>query len=205
MRPAGGYTACMTNHGIAVVTGASAGVGRATVRALAERGWSLGLLARGEDRLKSAADEAERAGARALVLPVDVSDTDAVFDAASAVERDLGPIDAWVNNAMATVFGPFVDVPLEDFRRVTEVTYLGYVHGTRAALDRMRPRNRGVIVQVGSALAYRGIPLQAAYCGANMRSRDSPSPSGPSCSTNGAVSESVKCTRPRSTRLSSVG
>jgi NAD(P)-dependent dehydrogenase (short-subunit alcohol dehydrogenase family) len=166
VRPAGGYIACMTNHGIAVVTGASAGVGRATVRALAERGWSLGLLARGEDGLKSAADEAERAGARALVLPVDVSDAAAVSDAASAVERDLGPIDAWVNNAMTTVFGPFVDVPPEDFRRVTEVTYLGYVHGTRAALDRMRPRNRGVIVQVGSALAYRSIPLQAAYCGA---------------------------------------
>jgi short-subunit dehydrogenase len=148
------------------VTGASAGLGRATARALADRGWSLGLLARGEDGLKSAADEAERAGVRALVLPVDVSNADAVSEAASAVERDLGPIEAWVNNAMTAVFGRFVDVPLEDFRRVTEVTYLGYVHGTRAALDRMRPRNRGVIVQVGSALAYRGIPLQAAYCGA---------------------------------------
>lgn len=166
MPPAGGYTACMTNHGVAVVTGASAGVGRATARALAERGWSLGLLARGEDGLKSAADDAERAGVRALVLPVDVSDSDAVASAADAVEHELGPIDVWVNCAMTAVFGRFVDVPLEDYRRVTDVTYLGYVHGTRAALDRMRPRNRGVIVQVGSALAYRGIPLQAAYCGA---------------------------------------
>jgi short-subunit dehydrogenase len=156
----------MTNHGVAVVTGASAGVGRATARALAERGWSLGLLARGEDGLKSAADEVERAGVRALVLPVDVSNGDAVASAADAVERELGPIDAWVNCAMTAVFGRFVDVPLEDYRRVTGVTYLGYVHGTRAALDRMCPRNRGVIVQVGSALAYRGIPLQAAYCGA---------------------------------------
>jgi short-subunit dehydrogenase len=169
-----GYRAHVHERGVsqssgartAVVTGASAGLGRATARALADRGWSLGLLARGEDGLKSAADEAERAGVRALVVPVDVSDPDAVSDAASAVERDLGPIDAWVNNAMTAVFGRFVAVPLEDFRRVTEVNYLGYVHGTRAALDRMRIRNRGVIVQVGSALSYRGIPLQAAYCGA---------------------------------------
>jgi NAD(P)-dependent dehydrogenase (short-subunit alcohol dehydrogenase family) len=155
-----------TGGRVAVVTGASAGVGRATARALAERGWSLGVLARGEDGLKVAADEAEGAGVRALILPVDVSDADAVASAADAVERDLGPIDAWVNCAMTAVFGLFSAVPLEDFRRVTEVTYLGYVHGTRAALDRMRPRDRGVIVQVGSALAYRGIPLQAAYCGA---------------------------------------
>jgi NAD(P)-dependent dehydrogenase (short-subunit alcohol dehydrogenase family) len=155
-----------TAERVAVITGASAGVGRATARALAERGWSLGLLARGEDGLKAAADEAARVGVRALVLPVDVSDADAVAAAADTVERELGPIDAWVNCAMTAVFGRFVDVPLEDFRRVTEVTYLGYVHGTRAALDRMRPRNRGVVVQVGSALAYRGIPLQAAYCGA---------------------------------------
>jgi short-subunit dehydrogenase len=151
---------------VAVVTGASAGVGRATARALAERGWSLGLIARGEDGLKAAADEAERAGVRALVLPVDVSDAGAIASAADAVERELGPIDAWVNCAMTAVFGRFVDVPLADVRRVTEVTYLGYVYGTRAALDRMRPRDRGVIVQVGSALAYRGIPLQAAYCAA---------------------------------------
>jgi NAD(P)-dependent dehydrogenase (short-subunit alcohol dehydrogenase family) len=154
-----------TGH-VAVVTGASAGVGRATARALAERGWSLGLLARGEEGLKATADEAERAGVRALVLPVDVSDGDAVASAAGAVERELGPIEAWVNCAMTAVFGRFVDVPLADFRRVTEVTYLGYVNGTRAALERMRPRDRGVIVQVGSALAYRGIPLQSAYCGA---------------------------------------
>ena len=151
---------------VAVITGASAGVGRATARALAERGWSLGLLARGEDGLKAAAEEAEATGVQALVMPVDVADADAVERAAEEIERELGPIDAWVNDAMVAVFGRFVDVPLEDFRRVTEVTYLGYVHGTRAALDRMRPRDRGVIVQVGSALAYRGIPLQSAYCGA---------------------------------------
>jgi NAD(P)-dependent dehydrogenase (short-subunit alcohol dehydrogenase family) len=151
---------------VAIVTGASAGVGRATARALARRGWSLGLLARGEDGLKAAVEEAEALGVGALALPVDVADADAVGQAASTVERDLGPIDAWVNDAMTSVFGPFMDIPLQDFRRVTEVDYLGYVNGTRAALERMLPRNRGVIVQVGSALAYRGIPFQSAYCGA---------------------------------------
>ncbi|MGH2591027.1 MAG: SDR family oxidoreductase [Actinomycetota bacterium] len=151
---------------VAVITGASAGIGRATARALAERGWSLGLLARGEDGLKAAVVEAEKQGVRALALPVDVSDADAVERAADAVERELGPIDVWVNDAMASVFGAFMDMPPEDYHRVTEVTYLGYVHGTRAALRRMLPRDHGVIVQVGSALAYRGIPLQSAYCGA---------------------------------------
>jgi NAD(P)-dependent dehydrogenase (short-subunit alcohol dehydrogenase family) len=116
--------------------------------------------------LKAAADEAERAGVRAVVVPVDVADGEAVASAADAVERELGPIDAWVNCAMVSVFGRFVDIPPADFRRVTEVTYLGYVHGTRTALEKMLPRDRGVIVQVGSALAYRGIPLQSAYCGA---------------------------------------
>jgi NAD(P)-dependent dehydrogenase (short-subunit alcohol dehydrogenase family) len=154
------------NSRVAVVTGASAGIGRATARELAGRGWSLGLLARGEDGLKAAVGEVEALGVRALSLPVDVSDPDAVDRAADAVESELGPIQAWVNVAMTAVFGAFMDVPAEDFRRVTEVTYLGYVHGTRAALERMLPRDRGVIVQVGSALAYRGIPLQSAYCGA---------------------------------------
>jgi NADP-dependent 3-hydroxy acid dehydrogenase YdfG len=151
---------------IAVVTGASAGVGRAVTRALAERDWSLGLLARGEDGLKAAAEEARRLGVDALEIATDVASADEVLEAAATVERELGPIDAWVNVAMTSVFGRFVDIDLDDFRRVTDVTYLGYVHGTRAALDRMLPRDRGVIVQVGSALAYRGIPLQSAYCGA---------------------------------------
>jgi len=152
--------------GVAVVTGASAGVGRATTRALARAGWNLGLLARGEDGLKAAVEEVEALGVRAIAVPTDVADAAAVDEAATAVEEEFGPIDAWVNCAMTAVFGYFVEVPMEDFRRVTEVTYLGYVHGTRAALSRMRSRDRGVIVQVGSALAYRGIPLQSAYCGA---------------------------------------
>ena len=149
-----------------MVTGATAGVGRATTRALARRGWSLGLLARGQKGLDAALEEAERVGARATAISTDVGEASAVEAAAETVERELGPIDAWVNNAMTSVFGPFSEVALEDVRRVTEVTYLGYVHGTRAALDRMLPRDRGVIVQVGSALAFRGIPLQSAYCAA---------------------------------------
>ncbi len=149
-----------------MITGASAGVGRATVHALARRGWSLGLIARGQKGLDAAAADVEAAGGRAVPVSTDVADAAGVEAAAEAVERELGPIDAWVNNAMTSVFGPFARVPLEDVRRVTEVTYLGYVHGTRAALDRMLPRDRGLIVQVGSALAFRGIPLQSAYCAA---------------------------------------
>ena len=151
---------------VAVITGASAGVGRATARALAHRGWSLGLVSRGLEGLAATRDEAERAGVRAIALSTDVADAAAVDATAERVELELGPIDAWINNAMASVFGPFMEVSLADVHRVTEVTYLGYVHGTRAALERMRSRNRGVIVQVGSALAFRGIPLQSAYCGA---------------------------------------
>lgn len=154
------------NRPVAIVTGASAGVGRATARALAARGWSLGLLARGEDGLEAAVEEAEAFGVRALALPIDVADPEAVARAARTFERELGPIDAWVNGAMTSVFGPFMDIPLQDFRRVMEVDYLGYVNGTRAALAQMLPRDQGVIVQVGSALAYRGIPFQSAYCGA---------------------------------------
>ncbi len=147
-----------------MITGGTAGVGRATARALARRGWSLGLLARGQKGLDATSAEVEAAGARAISVSVDIADAAAVAAAADDVERELGPIDAWVNNAMTSVFGPFTEIPLDDVHRVTEVTYLGYVYGTRAALDRMRPRDRGVIVQVGSALAFRGIPLQSAYC-----------------------------------------
>jgi NAD(P)-dependent dehydrogenase (short-subunit alcohol dehydrogenase family) len=149
-----------------VVTGASAGVGRATVRSFADRGAKIGLLARGEDGLKAARREVEAAGGEAIDLACDVADGDAVERAADAIERELGPIDVWVNDAMAGVFDEFLDVPPEDYRRVTEVTYLGCVNGTRSALTRMTARDRGTIVQVGSALAFRGIPLQAAYCGA---------------------------------------
>ena len=149
-----------------VVTGASSGVGRATVRAFAAKGANVGLLARGEDGLAAAAKEVEQAGGRPLVLPVDVADAEAVEAAAARVEAELGPIDVWVNCAMTAVLAPVRETTAAQFRRVTEVTYLGYVHGTLAALQRMLPRDRGVIVQVGSALAHRAIPLQATYCGA---------------------------------------
>jgi NAD(P)-dependent dehydrogenase (short-subunit alcohol dehydrogenase family) len=151
---------------VVVITGASAGVGRATVRAFAEVGASIGLIARGRDGLEAARREVEEAGGRALVLPLDVADADAVEDAAARVERELGPIDIWINNAMVTVFSRIQDMTPEEYRRVTDVTYLGFVYGTLAALRRMAPRDRGTIVQVGSALAYRSIPLQSAYCAA---------------------------------------
>ncbi|KRV48431.1 short-chain dehydrogenase [Wenjunlia vitaminophila] len=154
------------NGQVVVVTGASAGVGRAAARAFAARGARVALLARGERGLRGAADEVREAGGEPLPLQVDVSDADAVEGAAAEVEERLGPIDVWVNAAFATVFAPVSQIAPEEFRRVTQVSYLGYVYGTGAALRRMLPRDRGVIVQVGSALAYRGIPLQAAYCGA---------------------------------------
>ena len=150
-----------------VITGASAGVGRATAQAFAARGDKIGLLARGADRLDEAeADMRARGAAAALAIPTDTGDWDAVAKAADRIERELGPIDVWVNDAMTSVFAPFMEIEPDEFRRVTEVTYLGYVHGTRAALEHMQPRNRGRIIQIGSALAYRGIPLQSAYCGA---------------------------------------
>jgi NAD(P)-dependent dehydrogenase (short-subunit alcohol dehydrogenase family) len=149
-----------------VITGASAGVGRATARLFAQRGARLGLIARGEGGLEAACAEAEAAGTRAIALPLDVADADAVERAAARVEEQLGPIDVWINNAMVSVFSPIKEMEPEEYRRVTEVTYLGYVHGTLAALRRMLPRDHGTIVQVGSALAFRGIPLQSAYCGA---------------------------------------
>jgi NAD(P)-dependent dehydrogenase (short-subunit alcohol dehydrogenase family) len=151
---------------VVVITGASAGVGRATARRFAEEGAAVGLLARGPERLEAAAREIRTAGGEALAVPVDVADAEAVAAAATRVEEELGPVDVWVNNAMATVFGPVADLTPDEFRRVTEVTYLGSVWGTMAALRHMRPRDRGTILQVGSALAYRGIPLQSGYCGA---------------------------------------
>src|SRR3954451_11119528 len=150
---------------IVVVTGASAGVGRATVRAFAEQGFDVGLIARGEAGLEAAAAEIRDIGRRALPLPLDVADADAVEAAADRVERELGPIDVWVNDAMESVFATVVDTTPDEYRRVTDVNYLGYVYGTKAALRHMRTRDRGVIIQVGSALAYRSIPLQSAYCG----------------------------------------
>lgn len=151
---------------VVVVTGASAGVGRATVREFARRGAHIGLLARGQEGLEAAAREVELAGGKALALPVDMADAEAVERAASAVEEAFGSIDIWINNAMVTIFAPFKEITAEEFRRVTEVTYLGNVHGTMAALKRMLVRDHGIIIQVSSALAYRSIPLQSAYCGA---------------------------------------
>lgn len=151
---------------VVVITGGSAGVGRAIAREFAARGADVGLIARGRERLEAAGEEIRRAGRRASIYAADVADADALEAAAGHFENELGPIDCWVNNAMTTVFAPITKVRPEEFRRVTEVTYLGFVYGTQAALRRMLPRDRGVIVQVGSALAFRGIPLQAAYCGA---------------------------------------
>ena len=151
---------------VVVITGASAGVGRATAQRFAQDGASVALVARGEAGLEGARRDVEELGGRAIVCPTDVADPWAVDAAAARAEAELGPIDIWINCAMVTVFGEFKDLTMDEFRRVTEVTYLGYVHGTHAALQRMLPRNAGTIVQVGSALAYRAIPLQSAYCGA---------------------------------------
>jgi NAD(P)-dependent dehydrogenase (short-subunit alcohol dehydrogenase family) len=151
---------------VVVITGASAGVGRASVRKFARHGAQIGLIARGMDGLKAAQREVEGVGGKALTIPTDVANADEVETAAEQIETEFGKIDIWVNNAMTSVFSPIKEMTPEEFRRVTEVTYLGYVYGTLAALKRMLPRDRGVIVQVGSALAYRGIPLQAAYCAA---------------------------------------
>jgi NADP-dependent 3-hydroxy acid dehydrogenase YdfG len=149
---------------VVVITGASAGLGRAITQRFADEGASIGLIARGVERLKSAQRDVEVRGGKALMLPLDVADADAVEGAAERVERELGPIDVWINNAMTSVFSPVDQMRADEYRRVTEVNYLGFVHGTLAALGRMRARNRGVIIQVGSALAHRSIPLQSAYC-----------------------------------------
>jgi NAD(P)-dependent dehydrogenase (short-subunit alcohol dehydrogenase family) len=156
----------MNGSEVVVVTGASAGVGRATVRAFARQGASIGLIARGREGLEATSREVENLGGKGLAIPADVADADQIEQAAAAVEESFGPIDIWINNAMVSVFSPAVKMTPAEFKRVTEVTYLGYVYGTLAALKRMLPRDRGTIVQVGSALAYRGIPLQSAYCAA---------------------------------------
>jgi NAD(P)-dependent dehydrogenase (short-subunit alcohol dehydrogenase family) len=151
---------------VVVVTGASAGVGRAAAFRFARAGAKVGLIARDREALQAVADEIAGMGVRSAFTAIDVADADSMFAAAEWFESELGPIDVWVNDAMLTVFSPVIDMAPEEFRRVTEVTYLGAVHGTMAALERMTPRERGHIVNVGSALAYRGIPLQSAYCGA---------------------------------------
>jgi NAD(P)-dependent dehydrogenase (short-subunit alcohol dehydrogenase family) len=149
-----------------VITGASAGIGRATARLFGRRGANVALVARGEAGLDGAAREVEEAGGKALAISADVADFDAVQRAADRAESELGPIDVWVNVAFTSVFAPFKEIKPEEFKRVTEVSYLGFVYGTKAALTAMLPRDRGTIVQVGSALGYRSIPLQSAYCGA---------------------------------------
>lgn len=151
---------------VVVITGASAGLGRATAREFGRQGARVGLLARGADGLEAAKREMESAGAKAVAIPTDVADSEAVERAAAMVEEQLGPIDIWINNAMASVFSPVKEMKPEEYKRVTDVTYLGVVYGTLAALQRMLPRDHGTIVQVGSALAYRSIPLQSAYCAA---------------------------------------
>jgi short-subunit dehydrogenase len=156
----------MSNREVVVITGASGGIGRAAARKFAADRARIGLIARGRRGLEAVAREVERAGGEALPLPVDVADHDRLEAAAASVEDAFGPIDVWVNDAMVTVYAEFLDVEPDEFRRATEVTYLGMVWGTRAALKRMVPRDRGSIVQVCSAMSYRGIPLQAPYCGA---------------------------------------
>ncbi len=159
-------SATRSDSEVVVITGASAGVGRATARSFAKRGARIGILARGLDGLEGARRDVEALGGKALILPTDVADAEAVERAAVDVEEAFGPIDIWINNAMTSVFSPVKEMTAKEFRRVTEVCYLGFVHGTLAALRRMLPRDRGKIIQVGSALAYRGIPLQSAYCAA---------------------------------------
>ncbi len=151
---------------VVVITGASAGIGRAVVRQFARRGARIGLIAREQNRLEATKREVERLGGEALALSADVADADAVEQAAAKVENEFGPLDIWINDAMATVVAPVMEIQPDEFKRATEVTYLGFVYGTMAALKRMIPRNQGAIVQVGSGLAYRSIPFQAAYCGA---------------------------------------
>lgn len=151
---------------VVVITGASAGVGRATAQAFAREGARIALIARGNAGLEGAQRDVRSLGGESVVIPLDVADAAGMEKAAEKIEQELGPIDVWVNNAMASVFSPIKEMSADEFKRVTEVTYLGYVYGTLVALKRMLPRDRGIIIQVGSALAYRGIPLQAPYCAA---------------------------------------
>lgn len=154
------------SYKVVVVTGASAGLGRAIAIQFAKKKLNVGLISRNKERLESLKKEIEGLGVKASIAVCDVANPDQIENAAEIIEKELGAIDIWVNNAMASVFSPFKEITNEEFKRVTEVTYLGYVYGTQSALKRMLPRNRGMIIQVGSALAYRGIPLQSAYCGA---------------------------------------
>jgi len=156
---------------VVVITGASAGLGRAAVQRFARQRAHIGLIARGQEGLEHAKKEVEQAGGKALAIPTDVAKASEVEAAAQAVEAEFGPIDIWINNAMVTVFSPFLEMTSDEFHRATEVTYLGFVYGTMSALKRMVPRDRGTVVQVGSALAYRSIPLQSAYCGAKAAIR----------------------------------
>jgi NAD(P)-dependent dehydrogenase (short-subunit alcohol dehydrogenase family) len=156
---------------IVAITGASAGVGRATARQFAAEGWDVAVIARNRARLDEASNEIRQHGVRALAVEADVADYSLLQAAAVRIERELGPIDVWINNAMATIFAPVASIEPAEFRRATEVTYLGQVYGTMAALSVMRPRNRGTIVNIGSALSYRAIPLQSAYCGAKYAVR----------------------------------
>jgi len=156
---------------VVVITGGSAGVGRAAVEAFAHAGWDVGIIARGEDRLAATVQAVEALGRRACAVAADVADAEVVESAADTIEAALGPIDVWVNNAMATAFAPVSEITPEEFLRGTQVTYLGQVHGTMTALRRMRRRNQGTIINVGSALSYRAIPLQSVYCGAKYAVR----------------------------------
>ncbi len=155
----------MNNKDVVVITGASAGVGRAAAKKFAAEGCSVGLIARGKEGLEGAKKDVEKFGSKAVIVQADAANAEEIEHAAAYIEEKLGPIDIWINDAMTTVFSPFLEITPDEFRRVTEVTYLGFVYGTMSALKRMKLRNKGVIVQVGSALAYRGIPLQTAYCG----------------------------------------
>ena len=158
-------------RGVAVVTGGTAGLGRATVRELASRGWDVAILARGQEGLDATVAEVLAAGQRAIGVPTDVADRADVERAAARVESELGEIDLWINGVMTGVFGEFLDTDPDDFERATAVNYFGFVNGTRSALARMVPRNRGHVIQVGSAIAHRGIPLQSSYCGAKAAIR----------------------------------
>src|SRR5690606_13777962 len=165
------HRAMSAGRRVVAVTGASAGIGRAIVRAFAEDGADVGLIARNREALEAARGEVQECGGRAVVCFADVADAAQVAAAAAAIEQELGPIDVWVNNAMVTVVSPVSELSAEEIRRVTEVTYLGAVYGTLEALARMRARDRGVIIQIGSALSYRAIPLQAPYCAAKFALR----------------------------------